>query len=238
MQPGAIFSGLPSSWRDYLGDSVLQSIAAQCSPRLLEEASYPKKEDRFRAFELCSPEACRAVIVGQDPYHGPDQAMGLAFSVRPGISIPPSLRNILKEWQAEFGHPSPLSGDLSGWASSGVLLLNRVLSVRPGVAGSHRNLGWEALTDHVTERLANDSTYRVFCLWGSDARQLKTLIPKDRGVIECVHPSPLSAARGFFGSRPFTTINQLLTSHGESELDWALPLYLPTDLKGNTDQLF
>ena len=96
MQSGAIFSGLPSSWRDYLGDSVLESIAAQCSPRLLEEASYPKKEDRFRAFELCSPEACRAVIVGQDPYHGPDQAMGLAFSVRPGISIPPSLRNILK----------------------------------------------------------------------------------------------------------------------------------------------
>jgi len=238
MQSDGIFSALPSTWRDYLGESMLESIAAKCSPRLLLEASYPDQSDRFRAFELCSPNTCRAVIVGQDPYHGPEQAMGLAFSVRQGIAIPPSLRNILKEWQAEFGYPIPASGDLSPWASQGVLLLNRVLSVQPGLAGSHRHLGWEAFTNHVIERLALDSTYRVFCLWGSDAKQLSALIPESQGIIECVHPSPLSAHRGFFGSRPFTTINQLLVSQGLSELDWTLPLDLSSDLKGHMDQLF
>ena len=238
MQSDAIFSALPSSWRDYLGESTLESIAAQCSSRLLEETSYPNQDERFRAFEICSPETCRAVIVGQDPYHGPDQAMGLAFSVREGIAIPPSLRNILKEWQSEFGCQFPPSGDLSAWATQGVLLLNRVLSVRPGIAGSHRHLGWEAFTNHVIARLAHDSTYRVFCLWGSDARQMNVLIPEGQGIIECVHPSPLSAYRGFFGSRPFTTMNRLLTSHGQSELDWTLPLNLPGDPKGHTDQLF
>lgn len=238
MQSDAIFSALPSTWRDYLGDSTLESIAAQCSPRLLKEISYPDQADRFRAFELCSPNQCRVVIVGQDPYHGPDQAMGLAFSVRQGIAIPPSLRNILKEWQSEFGYQIPTSGDLSAWASRGVLLLNRVLSVQPGSAGSHRSLGWELFTNHVIERLAGDPMFRVFCLWGSDARQLSTLIPQTQGIIECVHPSPLSAHRGFFGSRPFTTINHMLREQGLSELDWTLPLDLSNDLKGHTDQLF
>ena len=238
MQSDAIFSGFPSTWRDYLGEAELQLIETQCSRRLLDEMSYPSHSDRFRAFELCSPQQCRAVIVAQDPYHGPDQAMGLAFSVRHGVPMPPSLRNVLKEWQAEFGYPWPMSGDLSRWASNGVLLLNRVLSVRPSEAGSHRNLGWEALTNRVIEKLASDSTYRVFCLWGNDAKQLKALIPESQGVIECVHPSPLSAHRGFFGSRPFTAINRLLKANGQSELDWTLPLDLSGNFEGHIDQLF
>ena len=238
MQSDAIFSGFPSAWRDYLGETELQLIETQCSRRLLDEMSYPSHSDRFRAFELCSPQQCRAVIVGQDPYHRPDQAMGLAFSVRHGVPMPPSLRNVLKEWQAEFGYPWPMSGDLSRWASNGVLLLNRVLSVRPYEAGSHRNLGWEALTNRVIEKLASDSTYRVFCLWGNDAKQLKALIPESQGMIECVHPSPLSAHRGFFGSRPFTAINRLLKANGQSELDWTLPLDLSGNFEGHINQLF
>ena len=127
---------------------------------------------------------------------------------------------------------------LRNWASNGVLLLNRFLSVRPSEAGSHRNLGWEALTNRVIEKLASDSTYRVFCLWGNDAKQLKALIPESQGMIECVHPSPLSAHRGFFGSRPFTAINRLLKVNGQSELDWTLPLDLSGNFEGHIDQLF
>ena len=130
------------------------------------------------------------------------------------------------------------SGDLTPWARRGVLLMNRVLSVRPGEAGSHRNLGWERFTDLVMTRLANDTRYRVFCLWGSDARQLRRLIDERQGVIESVHPSPLSAHRGFFGSRPFSQINERLIAQGLSELDWSLPLDLPSDGKGHMDQLF
>ena len=238
MQLERIFSDLPQDWQEFLGLEELSQIALEFDQKILSEESYPARSQRFRAFELCSPAMCSAVIVGQDPYHGPDQATGLAFSVSQQTAIPPSLRNILKEWRAEFGAVEMPSGDLTPWARRGVLLMNRVLSVRPGEAGSHRNLGWERFTDLVMTRLANDTRYRVFCLWGSDARQLRRLIDERQGVIESVHPSPLSAHRGFFGSRPFSQINQRLTAQGLSELDWSLPLDLPSDGQGHMDQLF
>lgn len=238
MQLELIFSDLPQVWHEFLGREELSQIALEFDQKVFSEESYPPRSERFRAFELCSPVMCSAVIVGQDPYHGPDQATGLAFSVSRQTLIPPSLRNILKEWRADFGIVETPSGDLTDWARRGVLLMNRVLSVRPGEAGSHRKLGWERFTDLVIKRLADDACYRVFCLWGSDARQLRRLINERQGVIESVHPSPLSAHRGFFGSRPFSQINQRLITQGLSELDWSLPLNLPNDSQGNMDQLF
>jgi len=238
MQTHALFSTLDSRWRSFLGDDNLQRIAEQCSSRLVNEPSYPEIRNRFRAFNLCLPEQCQIVIVGQDPYHGLNQATGLAFSVDPGVPKPPSLRNILKEWQDDLGFMKSPSGDLSPWATRGILLMNRVLSVCPGEAGSHRQLGWEAFTNLVIQRLADDTAYRVFCLWGNDARQLITMIPDHQGTIESPHPSPLSAHRGFFGSKPFSRINALLKSHGQSEFDWSLPLDLASDLEGHTGELF
>jgi uracil-DNA glycosylase len=238
MQIELIFSDLPQVWHEFLGREELSRIASEFDQKVLSEESYPPRSQRFRAFELCSPAMCSAVIVGQDPYHGPDQATGLAFSVNRQKPIPPSLRNILKEWRDEFGVAELPSGDLTPWARRGVLLMNRVLSVRPGEAGSHRNLGWERFTDLVIKRLAADAFYRVFCLWGSDARQLRRLIDERQGVIESVHPSPLSAHRGFFGSKPFSQINQRLIAQGLSELDWSLPLNLPSYLQRHMGQLF
>ena len=238
MQSEEIFSDLPGPWRTFLGISDLDTIAMRCSERLSTETSYPPRERRFRAFELCTPDSCRVVIVGQDPYHGPGQATGLAFSVNQSMKSPPSLRNILKEWQADLGISAIPTGDLTAWAQQGVLLMNRVLTVLPGDAGSHRNLGWEYFTDLIIKRLSDDSVFRIFCLWGNDARQLTSLIGAGNGVIEAAHPSPLSAHRGFFGSKPFSSVNRLLREQGLSELDWSLPLNLSGDRKGHTGQLF
>ncbi len=238
MQLELIFSDLPQAWHEFLGPQELSQIALGIDQKVVREESYPPRSQRFRAFELCSPAICSAVIVGQDPYHGPGQATGLAFSVNQQTPIPPSLRNILKEWRADFGVVEMPSGDLTPWGRRGILMMNRVLSVRPGEAGSHRNLGWERFTDLVIKRLADDARYRVFCLWGSDARQLRRLIDERQGVIESVHPSPMSAHRGFFGSRPFSQINQRLKARGLSELDWSLPLNLSSDRQGHTGQLF
>ena len=210
----------------------------RCSERLRTETSYPPRGRRFRAFELCAPDSCRVVIVGQDPYHGPGQATGLAFSVNQLMKPPPSLRNILQEWQVDLGISAIPTGDLTAWAQQGVLLMNRVLTVLPGDAGSHRNLGWEYFTDLIIKRLSDDSVFRIFCLWGNDARKLTSLISADNGVIEAAHPSPLSAHRGFFGSKPFSSVNRLLREQGLSELDWSLPLNLSGDRKGHTGQLF
>ena len=210
----------------------------RCSERLRTETSYPPRGRRFRAFELCAPDSCRVVIVGQDPYHGPGQATGLAFSVNQLMKPPPSLRNILQEWQVDLGISAIPTGDLTAWAQQGVLLMNRVLTVLPGDAGSHRNLGWEYFTDLIIKRLSDDPGFRIFCLWGNDARRLTSLISADNGVIEAAHPSPLSAHRGFFGSKPFSSVNRLLRERRLSELDWSLPLNLSGDRKGHTGQLF
>ncbi len=238
MQSEGIFSNLPGPWRTFLGASELDAIAMRCSERLTTDVSYPSRGKRFRAFELCAPDSCRVVIVGQDPYHGPNQATGLAFSVNQSMPPPPSLRNILQEWQVDLGISTVPTGDLTEWAQRGALLLNRVLTVLPGDAGSHRNLGWEYFTDLIVKRLSDDSDFRIFCLWGNDARKLTSLISGRNGVIESAHPSPLSAHRGFFGSKPFSSVNLLLKEQGLSEFDWSLSFNLPGNRKGHTGQLF
>ena len=207
-------------------------------PEIFHHLSFPPRDRWLYAFDICPPEKCRVVIVGQDPYHGAGQAMGLAFSVSANQSYPPTLRNILKEWSTDLGYHQAVAGDLTVWGKQGVLLLNRVLTVQSGEAGSHRGLGWEKFTEHVVKKLALDKTHRIFCLWGEDARGLKPLISGQHSIIENVHPSPLSAYRGFFGSKPFSKINQLLKDHGQSELDWSLPLNLPGDIKGHMGQSF
>lgn len=227
MQSGSLFSALPQSWQLFLGQSKLLAIEAQMSPKIFHDNVFPPRDRWFHAFDICSPKQCRVVIVGQDPYHGLGQAMGLAFSAPVDQPVPPSLRNILREWATDLGNNKPVSGDLTAWARQGVLLLNRVLTVQPGKAGSHRGLGWEDFTNHVVKSLALSRSHRIFCLWGNDARKLKLFINRRHSIIENVHPSPLSVYRGFFGSKPFSKINQLLKSHKQLELDWSLPIHLP-----------
>ena len=199
------------------------------------EAVYPPREDWFAALGLTPPEAVRVVILGQDPYHEPGQAMGLAFSVRPGVKMPPSLRNIYKELEADLGRPAPKTGDLTPWAERGVLLLNTVLTVAAGRANSHKNLGWQALTTEILAAVARLPQPIAFVLWGEPAKQAYhqamdppasivhcplSIVHFPRLILEAPHPSPLSAYRGFFGSRPFTQINDFLTAHGENPIRW------------------
>jgi uracil-DNA glycosylase len=165
----------------------------------------------------------RVLITGQDPYPTPGHAVGLSFSVAPGVRpIPKSLVNIFREYGDDLGYPPPSSGDLSPWADAGVLLLNRVLSVAPGQSGSHRNKGWEAVTDQAIRALVARPTPLVAILWGRDARSLRPLLG-DTPCIESAHPSPLSASSGFFGSRPFSRANELLAAQGAVPVDWRLP---------------
>ena len=185
---------------------------------------YPPHDEVFAALHLTPFAEVKAVILGQDPYHGPNQAHGLCFSVRPGVSPPPSLQNIFKELEADLGHPPPSHGCLDSWAEQGVLLLNSSLTVRQGRAASHQGKGWETFTDEVL-RAVNDKPERVvFILWGAAARKKKTLIDTDRHVIiESAHPSPLSASNGFFGSHPFSRANAALEEAGRTPIDWRIP---------------
>lgn len=182
---------------------------------------YPQMEDMWTAFKLTPFNGVKVVILGQDPYHGPGQAHGLSFSVKPGVKIPPSLRNIFKELQTDLGCEIPETGTLTGWAKQGVLMLNTVLTVRDGEANSHRKHGWEHFTDEVIRRLSEREKPVVFVLWGRPAQEKKSLIDLERNaVIESVHPSPLSASRGFFGSRPFSETNAVLQQWDEEAIDW------------------
>ncbi|WP_026395291.1 uracil-DNA glycosylase [Acetobacterium malicum] len=186
-------------------------------------AVYPPMHDIFNAFHLTPLSQTKVCIIGQDPYHGPGQAHGLAFSVKPGIAIPPSLLNIYKELEADLGCPIPNHGCLTAWAEQGVLLLNAVLTVRGGEAGSHRNAGWEIFTSRIIERLNTRAEPVIFILWGRDAQNKKALITNSRHpIIESPHPSPLSAHRGFFGSRPFSSVNELLKAQGSEPIDWCI----------------
>ncbi|MCR5295758.1 MAG: uracil-DNA glycosylase [Lachnospiraceae bacterium] len=186
------------------------------------ETVYPPGEDIFNAFQFTPLERVKVVILGQDPYHEPGQANGLCFSVRKGIRIPPSLVNIYKELSDDLGCPKPESGDLTGWARQGVLLLNTVLTVRAHEANSHRGIGWEEFTDAAIRILADLDRPLVFILWGGSARKKKALIHNPAHlVIESPHPSPLSASGGFFGSRPFSRTNAFLTENGLDPVDWA-----------------
>jgi uracil-DNA glycosylase len=183
----------------------------------------PAGENVLRAFTFPLDDV-RVLIVGQDPYPTPGHAVGLSFSVAPDVRpLPRSLDNIFREYATDLGHPAPTSGDLTPWARRGVMLLNRVLTVRPGTPASHRGKGWEAVTECAIRALVARSRPLVAVLWGRDAATLKPMLTGDRcTTIESVHPSPLSASRGFFGSRPFSRTNQLLTEMGGEPIDWRL----------------
>ncbi|MAI38624.1 uracil-DNA glycosylase [Alteromonas sp.] len=183
---------------------------------------YPPKEDVFNAFAMTALEDIRVVILGQDPYHGPHQAHGLCFSVLPGVKIPPSLRNIYKELADDIdGFSIPNHGTLSPWAEQGVLLLNTVLTVEQGKAHSHAKLGWETFTDKVIEVVNQHCSDVVFLLWGSHAQKKGNTINREKHhVLHAPHPSPLSAHRGFFGSKPFSQTNQLLVESGKAPIQW------------------
>ncbi|HIV25733.1 MAG TPA: uracil-DNA glycosylase [Candidatus Scatomonas pullistercoris] len=184
---------------------------------------YPPADEIFNAFHFTPLEQVKAVILGQDPYHGEGQAQGLCFSVRPGVEIPPSLINIYKELEDDLGCYIPNNGCLEKWARQGVLLLNTVLTVRAHQANSHRDIGWEEFTDAAIRVLAEQDRPMVFILWGRPAQQKKAMIHNPAHlVLEAPHPSPLSAFRGFFGSRPFSQTNAYLTRNGLSPIDWQI----------------
>ena len=185
---------------------------------------YPPHDQVFAALHLTPLASLRAVILGQDPYHGRGQAHGLCFSVPADTAIPPSLRNIYVERQADLGLAPPRHGNLEAWARQGVLLLNTTLTVRAGAAGSHHGKGWETFTDEVLRAVNTKPERVVFILWGASARKKKALIDTGRHVIiESSHPSPLSASNGFFGSRPFSRANAALVEAGREPIDWSLP---------------
>lgn len=183
---------------------------------------FPPMEDIFNAFKLCAYENVKVVILGQDPYYGEGQAHGLAFSVKKGVEVPPSLRNIYKEMASDIGFEIPSHGCLESWAKQGVFLLNTALTVRRGQPLSHRGKGWETFTDHVISLLSKRENPMVFMLWGANARSKKTLIDASRHlVLEAPHPSPLSAFAGFFGCKHFSKANEFLARQGES-VNWRI----------------
>lgn len=185
---------------------------------------YPEEQDIFSALQLTPLNAVKVVILGQDPYHGAGQAHGLSFSVKPGVKIPPSLRNIYKELATDLGCAIPNHGHLTSWAKQGVLLLNTSLTVRANVAGSHRGIGWELFTDRIINVLNDCQRPIVFLLWGNHAQEKQALITSPQHyIIPSAHPSPLAAYRGFFGSRPFTRTNDYLISIGSTPIDWQIP---------------
>lgn len=218
---------LPRDWEQALaGSSGLGLLAGLEAFLATERATGPVHPDpgwELRALEITPVERVRVVIVGQDPYHGPGQAMGLAFSVPAGVPVPPSLRNIQAELEADVGVAPPGHGDLSSWAHQGVLLLNTTMTVREGQAGSHRGRGWETLSARVIECLSERRSGLVFMLWGRHAQEVGTGIARDRHlVLEAAHPSPLSARRGFVGCRHFSATNAYLASRGAPPVDWSL----------------
>ncbi|MCO0832195.1 uracil-DNA glycosylase [Fructobacillus sp. W13] len=204
---------LPDEYQENV-QLFLDKIYADATP------TYPARENVFKALQSCPLDQCKVVILGQDPYHQPGQAQGLSFSVPDGMKTPPSLRNILQEVGEDLGSIR-MGQDLTSWSEQGVLLLNAVLTVKDSSANSHKGQIWETLTDAVIKAAAEDSRPKVFILWGKSAQDKKKLIDENKHlVIESVHPSPLSAYRGFFGSKPFSRANAFLESQGEDPIDW------------------
>jgi uracil-DNA glycosylase len=220
---------VPAAWEPHLRESLDQPGFSALNTFLKQERAdnivFPPAENTFAALEYTRLEDVRVVILGQDPYHDDGQAHGLSFSVPHGQRLPPSLRNIVKELHADLEEEVPVThGDLSAWAQQGVLLLNTVLTVRAHEANSHRGKGWETVTDRVIAAVSDRKRPAVFVLWGAAAGKKKPLIDASRHhVIETVHPSPLSARRGFFGSRPFSTINEKLEAWDQEPIDWFRP---------------
>lgn len=216
-----------NEWDEILKDEFQSDYYAQIRETLKQEYAsheiYPPMQDIFNALRYTSYSDVKAVLLGQDPYHGPGQAHGLCFSVRPGVAPPPSLQNIFKELQSDMGLPAPHSGCLIPWAKEGVLMLNTTLTVRRGQANSHSKIGWTKFTDAIIQKLNDHEQPIVFLLWGSNARSKKALITNPNHLIlETVHPSPLSAHQGFFGSRHFSQCNEFLIAHGIAPIDWTL----------------
>jgi len=220
---------LEAGWRSLLGDEFeqpyMQELAAFLRERRRAGARvFPPGAEIFNAFWYTPPEHVAVVILGQDPYHGPGQAHGLCFSVRPGVPVPPSLRNIYRELQDDLGIPAAEHGSLIAWARRGVLLLNSVLTVEQGQAGAHQGRGWERFTDRVVALLNEGERELVFMLWGSYAQKKGAQIDSQRHcVLRAPHPSPLSAHRGFLGCRHFSTANGWLADRGRVPVDWRLP---------------
>lgn len=220
---------LEPSWKARIGDYLLGDEMRALSAFLRERRTagamlYPPMGDVFAAFDATPFDAVKVVIVGQDPYHGPGQAHGLCFSVPPGVAVPPSLLNIQKEIERDLGIARPDHGCLKPWARRGVLLLNSVLTVEAGRAGSHQNRGWEGFTDHVVDTLAREREGLVFLLWGSYAQAKGRIVDAHRHrVLRAPHPSPLSAHRGFIGCGHFSAANQSLVRSGLGPIDWSLP---------------
>lgn len=216
---------LENDWAPLLEDEFTKPYYIELREFLKNEYAsrtiYPKMQDIFNALHYTPFQQVKAVILGQDPYHGPNQAHGLSFSVLPEVGQPPSLRNIFKELQNDIGCTPPNHGYLVNWAKQGVLLLNTVLTVRQGQAHSHRGMGWENFTNRVIEILNEKDKPIVYILWGAAAQKKQDLIDTSKHyIIKSPHPSPLSAHRGFFGSKPFSKANMLLKESGQEEIDW------------------
>ncbi|SDZ61137.1 uracil-DNA glycosylase [Evansella caseinilytica] len=219
---------LKNDWAPVLEGEFEKTYYQRLRKMLVQEYQtkivYPDKYDIYNALHLTPYNETKVVIIGQDPYHGPGQAHGLSFSVKPGIVVPPSLKNIYKELQTDLGCSIPNHGYLVNWAEQGVLMLNAVLTVRAGNPNSHKGLGWEMFTDRVIETLNQRERPVVFILWGSNAQQKQQLITSSQHfIIKSPHPSPFSANRGFFGSRPFSRANAFLREIGSKEIDWQIP---------------
>ena len=219
---------LEASWKQRIGDYLDRPDMLALSAFLRDEKAagkiiYPPGPEIFSAFDHTPFDKVRVVILGQDPYHGPGQAHGLSFSVQPGVRVPPSLQNIFKEIEGSLGIPRPAHGCLTSWADQGVLLLNAVLTVEAGQAGSHQKKGWEGFTDSAIDALNRDRDGLVFMLWGSHAQKKGQLIDESRHlVLRSVHPSPLSAHRGFLGCGHFAQANAYLEAEGQAPVNWSL----------------
>ena len=218
---------LKNDWNELLKDEFSKDYYLSLREFLKNEYTtkiiYPDKYDIFNALHYTSYKDVKIVILGQDPYHGPNQAHGLSFSVSPGVKIPPSLLNIYKELNSDLGCYIPNNGYLKKWADQGVLLLNTSLTVRAGEANSHKNKGWEIFTDKIISLINEKTDPVVFLLWGNNAINKKKLITnKQHLILSSTHPSPLSASRGFFGSKPFSKINKFLVSVNKAPIDWQI----------------
>lgn len=218
---------LEKSWKELLGSELKKPYMAELRTFLVQEIKagkdiYPQYGDIFAALNLTPFDQVKVVILGQDPYHGPNQAHGLCFSVKAGVKTPPSLVNIFKELKDDLGILPPSHGCLDAWGKQGVLLLNNVLTVEDGKAGSHHLKGWEQFTDKIIELLNEKKENLVFILWGSPAqKKAQKVDPQKHFIIKSVHPSPLSSYRGFFGSKPFSKTNTYLNSKGIKPINWS-----------------
>lgn len=215
---------MEESWKKHLASEFempyFKELTAFVKNEYTTKKIFPPPKDIFRAFDLTPFEKVKVVILGQDPYHGPNQANGLCFAVHEGVRTPPSLQNIFKELEADLGHAVDHNPDLSRWAHQGVLLLNATLTVQAGKAGSHQHKGWEKFTDAAIQALSDEREGVVFILWGNYAREKGAQIDRIKHcVIKSAHPSPFSATK-FFGSKPFSKANEYLKSHGEKWIDW------------------